>query len=167
MSTFSDEMSFDVLGGLREETRMPERPRATSPNEVPLGRVPRSHKDADAVITRGPAFELDSRADVQIVHLTVANLLDEETAEYVAKKLTRLVDDVGYRKLVIDMAAVQQAGSFMIAKLLGLQRRLVAAGGKMMLCGIRQDLKDKLVDVLRLSLVFHIYSDESEAIAHM
>jgi len=54
--------------------------------------------------------------------------------------------------------------SAMVGKILALFKELRAAGGKMVVCGMRQALAEEL-DALRLTRLFKAYATEQEAVA--
>lgn len=99
-----------------------------------------------------------------VVRITAWDLVDEETAVHVALRLVRLVDEIGYRQMALDLGGVKRAGSMMIAKLVGLQRRLHGVGGRLVLCNVPPALSDKLNLVLRLTGILEICSDEHHAL---
>jgi anti-anti-sigma factor len=83
--------------------------------------------------------------------------------EEIENELTRLISDHGYSKLLLDFSNVQYISSSMLAKLVGLEKRLQAAKGRLALCGLGPILMDTF-RIGQLERVFSIYDDVGSAI---
>lgn len=69
----------------------------------------------------------------------------------------------GRSLILIDLQEVGYIDSIGIETLLGIHRKLIAESGRLMLCGMRNNVEE-LMRITRLSTVFDIHSDESAAL---
>jgi anti-sigma B factor antagonist len=98
-----------------------------------------------------------------LVHLIDAEILFEESAvRAVGDQLGRLIEG-GHTRLVLDLSGVQYVSGALLGQLVGLQRRVETAGGRIWLCGLSPLLQDVL-RITRLDRVFDSYTDETEAL---
>src|SRR5262245_55162823 len=97
--------------------------------------------------TTAEGFRLERRGDLSIVRLEGPKIPPE-----LAAPLYRLVDEEGPRRVVLDLSAVRYISSNGIGILVSLHKRLVAASGRMVVCGIDPDVLAllKLTNVDRL-----------------
>ena len=79
-----------------------------------------------------------------------------------AKELAAAAE--GKPRVVIDLSHFQVVPSFLLGTLIGLHLRLAKAGGKMKLCGLRDEVRSTL-KVASLDRVFDICEDEQTALA--
>jgi len=113
----------------------------------------------------GPrCLEIEPVGDAFAVRFTARQLVDENVIAAVGSRLFQLVDQPGPRRLVLNLGQVQQVGSAMVGKLIALNRKVQAAGGRLVLCAVNSVLYQKMFDVLRLSQVFRVYDDERQAL---
>lgn len=84
-----------------------------------------------------------------------SRLLDEARIRELGEQLLSAAQQAGTRTLILSMANVEHVSSHMVAKLLAVQQRVQAQGGKMMLCDLRPRIYatlrtanlDKVLDV--------------------
>ncbi len=69
----------------------------------------------------------------------------------------------GDKLVLIDMQDVGYIDSIGIETLLEIHKKLIAASGRLMLCGLRKNV-DELMQITRLSTVFEIHPDEATAL---
>jgi anti-sigma B factor antagonist len=89
---------------------------------------------------------------LEIGHVTVVRLVDAEFIESsiiqeAGVELFNLVDALGRRNLLLDLANVVYLSSAALGKLITLNRKATAAGGHLVLCNLHADVRD----VLKLS----------------
>jgi anti-anti-sigma factor len=101
-----------------------------------------------------------------VVRFTAGPVLTGEKAEAVSEQLFHLVDDLQRRRLVLDFASVDSLTSLMIGKLVTLNKRLRDAGGRLVLCNVKPDLRG-VFEVTGLTRLLAIYPDEQAALAHV
>jgi anti-anti-sigma factor len=97
-----------------------------------------------------------------VVRFTTPRLLSEGPVLCVAWELDRLLEG-GCKHCVLNLLTVEAMDSLMMAKLIGLRRKVHALGGQLTLCGIGPRLMPWF-ERTRLAQVFHIATDEQEAL---
>jgi anti-sigma B factor antagonist len=118
-------------------------------------------------MSTGPAYQgmtVESVGDVAVVRFTLAEIVDEKTANQIGQQLFDLVEEKGCRRLVLNFSRVRIMVSTMLSKVLGLRRRMNALGGRVVLCEPNPELSEVL-DALRLAQLFGIYDQEARAVA--
>jgi anti-sigma B factor antagonist len=98
-------------------------------------------------------------SDVAVVKITSRNL-DYSNTEPIVKRLSDLVDRLGGHKLQLDLNAVEYLTSEVLGKLVGLNRRVRAAGGELCLYNV-QPLVYEIFEVTHLTGVLNVRSKES------
>jgi len=111
-------------------------------------------------------ISVSSDGDVSIVGFTLALLTDEENIEQLGRELFVLVDQIGCRKIVLNMAGVRYMTSSVLGKLISMHRKLHRSEGRMVICGIGEEL-DEIMSKSRLDQYFHLAGDVPEAVAIM
>ncbi len=107
-------------------------------------------------------LEREDVGDVTLVRLKLARLTDDD-AHSLFKQIYSLVDDMRRRNLVLDLRAVEYLPSMALGKLVMLNRKAQAAGGRLVLCELRPEV-DEIMQVTRLSDLFAICQTEEEAL---
>ncbi len=102
--------------------------------------------------------------DATVVRFTVPEIVDEKTANLLGEQLFELVEKRGRRRLVLNFSRVRLMVSTMMAKLLGLRRKMDAVGGRVALCETNPELSEVL-EALRFGQLFGIYDQEAKALA--
>jgi anti-anti-sigma factor len=103
---------------------------------------------------------------------TIIEFLDEEISQVfcvsddvqeIGSQVDRLVESLRPKKLLLDFARVEFMASFMQAFVVGLKKRLERAGGRLVLCGMT-DQVDQSFRITNLHRVFEVYLDRDEAL---
>jgi anti-sigma B factor antagonist len=108
-------------------------------------------------------LELKDMDDVTVASFTDHYLLDAQQIQTIGDQLGSLVDEQGRRKLVLNFGNVQDISSLAIGMLVTLDKKLRAAGGKLVLCQIDAQIRE-VMTLFRLDEVFAIRGDEQEAL---
>jgi len=109
-------------------------------------------------------FELLSRGPVSSVRLlNPTPLCDEKVAELI-NEWNSLADSEHCRVLVVDCSNVQILGSGMLSKLIVLQRRLKRKNARLVLSGLRAEVRE-ILSWTRLDRFFEINKDEEQRAA--
>ena len=99
-----------------------------------------------------------------LVHILDRDLFDDRTVRDVSDQLLRLTEELAPGSLlIVDFSDVQTASSTLLGRLILVHRRLDAAGSRLVLC----ELGENVAAVLRSSSLdrfFHIYHDSKEAL---
>jgi anti-sigma B factor antagonist len=111
-----------------------------------------------------PWMMVEPVGDITVVRITLAEIVDEKTANQIGQQLYDLVEDRGCRRLVLNFCRVRLLVSTMLAKLLGLRRKMDAVGGRLVLCETNPELSEVL-QALRLPQLFAMYAKEEQALA--
>lgn len=82
--------------------------------------------------------------DVSIVSFTIPRLTDDENIEQIGRELLAVIEHYGRRKVVVDLGNVDYLTSSVLGKLITMHRRLHRAGGRMVLCGFRNEVAEVL-----------------------
>ena len=79
-------------------------------------------------------------------------VLDNAGVDAIAEQLTRLPDEAPQPAIVIDFSPVRFLASRMLGVLVDTARKAEAAGGRVVLCGLREDV-GKVFKITRLDRV--------------
>jgi anti-sigma B factor antagonist len=112
---------------------------------------------------RNRSLQVEQVGDVTVVRFVRSELLEDETIELLGGQLYALVDHLGSRKLVLNLAPVKRMASLMLGKIMTLHKKLKPAGGRLVLCGIDPEIR-RIFDTLRLPQFLLICKDEQEAL---
>jgi anti-anti-sigma factor len=114
-----------------------------------------------------PTLAVDHRGDVTIVQFAGAEILFEEAVNRdLGNQIYALVDQDNCRKLVVDFDGVRYISSSLIARLVGLYRRMDATKGQLILSRMGPYLRDTL-KVSRLEQLFEFEDDLEAAVARL
>jgi anti-anti-sigma factor len=78
-------------------------------------------------------FQVDDRGDVLVLRLRAVNL-DRTVANEFGADLFSLLDQHAARLVVVNLAEVAQISSVALAKMMAFDKRVSAAGGRVMIC---------------------------------
>ncbi len=108
-------------------------------------------------------FRTERVGPVTVVRFPHPGVLTGEAVDAIADQLFQLVDEGGCRQLVLSLANVEGLESAMIGKILVLNQKLLALGGRLKLCGVPPPIAEML-EVARLPDILGIYEDEGQAL---
>ena len=100
-------------------------------------------------------FETHAEGDRVVVRFTGCGSLSEYNSEAVGAELSRLAEGRPGLHLRLELAAIRYATSTALGKLVGLHRRLRAAGGRLVLCGPSPAVAEVL-GVTRLDTILEV-----------
>jgi anti-anti-sigma factor len=130
------------------------------------GRVPKRAGSAQwprCSMATGPAKIVIQRMwDVTIVDFQEARLLEVHQIDAISEELSRLVEKMDRKKLILDFSKVQFLASAAIGMLSTLHKKITAIGGTFVICGLRKDLM-KVFEIMKLTKVFKFAANEGEA----
>jgi anti-sigma B factor antagonist len=121
---------------------------------------------------RAPAAEPDGRPRLHVkfvdgtavVRFVNSEILFEKSAvTTLGDQLTRLIEEGGHSRLLLNFAGVHYLSRAMLARLACLERKLASAQGRIQLCELGPVLRDAL-RITRQDWVFDVYTDEAEAL---
>jgi anti-sigma B factor antagonist len=105
---------------------------------------------------------VDGTAVVRFVNTDI--IFAEGVVQEVGEQLLRLVDDQGFKQIVLHLGGVRYLSSTMLGKLVSLSRRVEQASGRLRLCCLSPVVSD-ILRISRLDRVFEIYPDVPSALA--
>ena len=108
-------------------------------------------------------LEAEEIGDVTVVSFMDRKILDEPNIQIIGEQLFSLVDDSGRKKLLLNFGNVEYMSSAALGKLITLDRKLKAAGGRLVLCNIDPQIRE-VFEITKLDTVFIIREDEQEAL---
>lgn len=110
-----------------------------------------------------PAYiAVNTDDDVSTVRFMLSNLTDEENIELLGHELFTLVDQMGCRKIILNMEHVRYMTSSVLGKLISLHRKLHRSDGRLVICNIGEEL-DQIMSASRLNQYFHMADDLNAA----
>jgi anti-sigma B factor antagonist len=107
---------------------------------------------------------LTQQDDITIVGFTDPVALDAYHVGEISKELYQLVDKMGLRKIVIDLATVKILSSQTLGVFLNLRQKLTPLNGKIVLSGIDPKLY-RVFKVTQLDGAFEFFPDTPAALA--
>ncbi len=109
-------------------------------------------------------LEVTEVGDVTVVRLTDRKVVDETNIQELGRELFALVEEENRKNLVLNFAAVGFLSSSALGKLITLEKKVKAAGGKLRLSNIRPEIYEVFA-ITKLNKLFEIKDDEAEALA--
>jgi len=108
-------------------------------------------------------LDLDEKDDITIARFTDKKILDESNIQIIGNQLFALVDEDHRQKIVLDFTNVEYLSSAALGKLITMDKKVKAAGGKLRLCSIRSDILE-VFKITRLDKLFTIKEDREKAV---
>jgi anti-sigma B factor antagonist len=109
-------------------------------------------------------LEVTEVGDVTVVRLTDRKVVDETNIQELGRELFALVEEENRKNLVLNFSAVGFLSSSALGKLITLEKKVKAAGGKLRLSNIRPEIYEVFA-ITKLNKLFEIKDDEAEALA--
>lgn len=108
-------------------------------------------------------LEVEDIGDVTVVNFTDRKILDEASIQVIGEQLFSLVDEAGRRKILLNFANVEFLSSAALGKLITLNKKLQAAGGRLILCNIDPQIYE-VFEITKLNKLFNIQKEEQAAL---
>lgn len=109
-------------------------------------------------------LELSDVGDVTVVRFVDRKILDEANIQELGFELFRLVEDDHRQKLLLNFSTVEFLSSAALGKLITLDKKVKAHGGKLKLSNIRPEIYEVFA-ITKLNKLFDIKDDEADALA--
>ena len=103
--------------------------------------------------------------DVTVVNFVDASILDTVQVQQIGEELYDLVDARAIRKLILDFSNVRFLSSSALGVLITLRKKSDEIKGKVLLCGMRPELR-KLFKITNLEKLFDFYDTEEKALGY-
>ncbi len=108
-------------------------------------------------------LEVEHIGDVTVVNFVDRKILDEQNIQTIGDQLFSLVDEEGWRKILLNFSNVEYLSSAALGKLITLNKKLQTAGGKLILCNIDPQIYE-VFEITKLDRFFKIMKEEQEAL---
>jgi anti-sigma B factor antagonist len=108
-------------------------------------------------------LEVEDIGDVTVVNFTDRKILDEQNIQLIGEQLFSLVDESGRKKILLNFGNVEYLSSAALGKLITLNKKLQAAGGKLILCNIDPQIYE-VFEITKLNKLFNIKAEEQAAL---
>jgi anti-sigma B factor antagonist len=112
---------------------------------------------------RRKRLEVEDVGDVTVVNFTDRKILDEQNIQLIGEQLFSLVDESGRKKILLNFGNVEYLSSAALGKLITLNKKLQAAGGKLILCNIDPQIYE-VFEITKLNKLFNIHKEEQAAL---
>jgi len=101
--------------------------------------------------------------DVTVVNFLDSSIMDSLQIDQLSRQLYDLVDNRHRRKLILDFGKVRLLSSQTLGMLLNLHKKTQRIKGKMVICGMRKELR-KVFLITKLDKIFVFNDDEETAL---
>ncbi len=108
-------------------------------------------------------ISIHSVRDVTVINFHDTSLLDMLHIQQISDQLYPLVEKQDRRKLLLDFTTVEFMSSAALGVLLSLRGKLGKVKGRMVICGLRPDLKN-IFSITALDKMFEFFQNEEEAL---
>ena len=113
--------------------------------------------------TRRRRLEVEHIGDVTVVNFVDRKILDEQNIQIIGEQLFSLVDEEGWRKILLNFGNVEYLSSAALGKFITLNKKVQGAGGKLVMCNINEDIFE-VFEITKLNKLFNIQTDEQTAL---
>jgi anti-sigma B factor antagonist len=117
---------------------------------------------ADDKEDRKTHMEITDRKAADIVTLSLSGKLDANSAKAFENKVLAQIES-GERRIVIDLAQLDYVSSAGLRVIILASRRLSSANGKMVLCSLKDPVRE-MFDIAGFSSIFSTYGSHDDAI---
>jgi anti-anti-sigma factor len=98
-----------------------------------------------------------------VVTFQQPSVLDGLTIEAIGGELYELVDRKAKRRIILDFTRVRAMSSAMIGVVISLNRKAASIGGKVVFCGLRDEVM-KVFKIMKLDKVLQFAENEEAAL---
>jgi len=109
-------------------------------------------------------LDVSETGDVTVVRFVDRKILDEANIQELGSELFALVERENRKQLLLNFSNVEFLSSAALGKLITLDKKVKAAGGKLKLSNIRPEIYEVFA-ITRLNRLFDIKNDETEALS--
>jgi anti-sigma B factor antagonist len=108
-------------------------------------------------------LEVEDIGDITVVNFTDRKILDEQNIQLIGEQLFSLVDESGRKKVLLNFGNVEYLSSAALGKLITLNKKLQAVGGRLILCNIDPQIYE-VFEITKLNKLFNIHKEEQAAL---
>src|ERR1043165_8875885 len=99
-------------------------------------------------------LEVEHIGDVTVVSFVDRKILDEQNIQIIGEQLFKLVEEQGKRKILLNFSNVEYLSSAALGKLITLNKKAQAAGGRLILCNIDPQIYE-VFEITKLNKLFN------------
>ena len=111
-----------------------------------------------------PSVSVAVQKDIRIVEFTNNKILDEANIQELGQELFQLVEEDHRKNVLLNFSSVEFLSSAALGKLITLDKKVKAHGGKLKLSNIRPEIYEVFA-ITKLNKLFDIKDDEADALA--
>jgi anti-anti-sigma factor len=121
----------------------------------------------------GPLLHCSVEQGVLVLTITQPRIQGEEIAHNLREEMRRAVEQAGAQRVVVDFRHTRYLSSVAFWPLLSLRKQLLEAGGRLMICGLNDDIEDVFTTTKMISTggtvdaPFEVAADVAAAIARL
>ena len=109
-------------------------------------------------------LEVTEVGDVTVVQFLDHKIVEDINIQQLGQEMFRLVETDNRNKLLLNFSAVDFLSSAALGKLITLDKKIKARGGKLKLSNIRPEIYEVFA-ITKLNRLFDIKADEADALA--
>jgi anti-sigma B factor antagonist len=109
-------------------------------------------------------LQLSLVGDVSVVRFVDRKILDEANIQELGQELFQLIEEEDRKNLLLNFSSVEFLSSAALGKLITLDKKVKARGGKLKLSNIRPEIYEVFA-ITKLNKLFDIKDDEADALA--
>ena len=102
-------------------------------------------------------------ADLALVRFLDRKIVDPTNIEEVGDEMFTLLEKENFKNIILNFEGVEFLGSAALNKLIMLDKKVKAAGGKLRLCALRAEILE-VFTITKLTRVFDIKKTEPDAL---
>jgi anti-sigma B factor antagonist len=102
--------------------------------------------------------------DVSVVRFVDRKILDEANIQELGQELFQLIEEENRKSILLNFSSVEFLSSAALGKLITLDKKVKARGGKLKLSNIRPEIYEVFA-ITKLNKLFDIKDDEADALA--
>lgn len=118
----------------------------------------------ETVPTRKDALlRVQKQDDVAVISFVTSRILDQSNVQQLGEEFEAVVEEHGFKKVVVNFENVSYMSSAVMGKLVALLKKLQAVGGELRLCNIEEGIYE-IFEIMRFDRMFDIAPGEQQAI---
>jgi anti-anti-sigma factor len=102
-------------------------------------------------MTASPLLDSSVEHGILVLTITQARLQGEETAHDLREEMRFAVEKAGLPRVVVDLRHTRYMSSVAFWPLLSLRKQLLQAGGRLLICGLSEDIADVFLTTKMIS----------------
>lgn len=107
-------------------------------------------------------LDIETIGDITIARFVDKKILDENNIQIIGNQLFGLVEEDDRKRIILDFSNVEYLSSAALGKLIMMDKKVKAVGGKLRLCSIRPDIYEVFA-ITKLNKLFDMKDDQDAA----